>query len=409
MTKGTLILPWTAAAILFFCYFINISISIINNYNIALISIIFPIILFYLYDKKNISTKTILTAIIAIIAITISYLTNLESSTSYRYLSIIMSVVLGFSIYVWLSTEKTEAIHITLRSVLLATGIYFIVWLVHWFSLEDAYLYDWTRKTPLFRNVRHLGYLLLVSSIVCVWFYIIEKNVKHALIALTIFTISIFLLCWSGSRGAILSTLVGIFILATLSSKKQFFSLTLAIIAGALISLLFPVKDKALGLLPSIARSSESLGSINKLSTGRFTIYQDTMNWIYQKPFFGWGPDAFIALNIKPGFVQTHNGLLQILLEGGIIFSAIIVGIILYVLLCALKLLFKPSHANSNDDDKLLMLGLALTLSLLAHSVFDGIFYHGSPLTFLVFSLALTAATTLKIKLKRQSNDYAIR
>lgn len=399
------LLAYIAGGILFACFFINIKTSVTNNYHIALLSLVFPFT-FYCLTKLRPSKTQQLLLLAPIMSISISCIVSPLTSHWPRHFAIISSLVLAVSLYSWLIQSSTRHIIGVLKSISLATITYFLVWLLFWYNLDDPYVHDWLTHTPFFRNIRHLGYLLVASLIISCWFVLIQTNKPFFWTSLLAFTLSSFLLCWSGSRGALLATMTGLLLLFVfIPHYKKWFFLLLAFVLGAIASTFFHVQNKSLGLFSSISRTTERIGSIDKISSGRLTIYKDTLSKIIEKPIWGWGPDSFIALKIKPGFVQAHNGLLQLLLEGGLVFTTLIFGMIFYILFKAVATLFERNAIASDKKRHLLILALSLTLALLTHAMTDGIFYHGSPLTLLVFSLALTAALSLNRSASTPTGD----
>lgn len=388
---------WIAYLVLFCSFFINSNISQTNNFTAALLCLFFTLAFIITHKSSQILKTPALVILLPIILISISYITNPDTSYWMRYVATVSTLLFGAILYSWLSTEDTSILVVTLSSIISATFVYFMVWVIVWISLNDPFHHNWTWGTPMFRHIRHLGYMLVCSVITTTAFYLNSRNQWKTAFFLMVFTAACFLMFWNGGRGALLSLFPGLMILSlTHMAIKKWLILTIAATGAFLLSLFFQVNDKGLGLLSTLSKTVTA-NSLNSVTSGRLEIWLATTEKIMEKPWFGWGPDAFILLKIAPGFVQPHNGLLQLLLEGGFLFTAPIFLLISIIVYQGIKTLFLQKH-QVNTEKELLILGLSLSTSLLTHSLSDGIFYHGSPLTMLSFSLSLTAACSWRLR-----------
>ncbi len=298
----------------------------------------------------------------------------------------------AYCAWVFLSqTQKTEKMAYFLVFTLMWV-IYYI--LAAWHSNPDTFSYDWAHGTPMFNNIRHLGFLQI--GILPLLFLPLIKNKQYYYpITLTLLSIFWASVVWSSSRGTFLSAVIITILIAAffLKNRKHIISIsTIAFLLGWLIALQFPSESFSLNpfrLLFVNLGAVENL-TTHQLSAGRTTMWLTTLGHMWQhSPFFGYAADGYkyISPHIWHDTVQPHSGPVQIFSEFGILgFTALLFS----ALFC-----IKSWRENPGTSiNKLSRFGL---LAIVIGSFIDGHFYY-------TFSLLLTACL-LALSFVSQTNS----
>lgn len=180
--------------------------------------------------------------------------------------------------------------------------------------------------SSFFDNKQTFGMFLFMGFIVSVWGYIIN-NKRFYIITAVIFFVNLFL---CSSRTALFACVAFILMIALFSFKSnQKFSLHIiaAIAAVSVIVLLIP----ALRIFVS-----------NVLLDTEDTMNARTNIWDYafsalkgRHLFFGYGEgNSFKAMELAGYYANTHNGIIQVLITGGIIKLALYICVIIKSLMC---------------------------------------------------------------------------
>ncbi|WP_068808905.1 O-antigen ligase family protein [Thauera phenolivorans] len=133
---------------------------------------------------------------------------------------------------------------------------------------------------------------------------------------------------------------------------------------------------------------------MDQLSSSRLTIWTHLLPFIAERPWFGWGGEAFQHAWPTNGIIQAHNGVFQLMLEWGAVGTSLILGLLGWI---AVKgaLLYR-SAASTQPDDSALPLGMALVTALCVMSLVDGVFYHGTPMAFLMLGVGMVGASGVR-------------
>jgi len=163
------------------------------------------------------------------------------------------------------------------------------------------------------------GFFMGISTIL--FYFLIDKNYllnnKNIFFIFMLF-ISVFCLLFSYSRGAWVSlfvVLASAFLINIKSLNKRQF---IFIISLSLIVLIVFFN------IDSLSNRFNLL--INNNSSARYDIWSYTINLIEEKPFLGWGVDAFRIYAYK-NIISIHNSLLEVLFSMGLL------GFILWIFL----------------------------------------------------------------------------
>jgi len=290
----------------------------------------------------------------------------------------------AYSAWVFLSqTQKAEKMSYFL--------IFTLVWVVYyilatWHSHPDAYHHDWALGTPMFNNIRHLGYLQIGVLPLLLLPLLSNNQFKH-LITLALLTIFWASVIWSCSRGTFLSAIIVSALLATFFSPQRKSIIILSIISfllGWLIALQFPSESTSLNPFRLLFLNFNDIQlqemDAGKLSSGRTEIWRLTLTSMWQhNALFGFGADGYryVTPQIWPGIVQPHNSPIQLLSEFGVLGFTALLGFTLFCL--------KSWHSHSGTlINKLARFGL---LAMAIGSLIDGHFYQ-------TFSLLLISVLT---------------
>lgn len=292
-----------------------------------------------------------------------------------------------FAYSVWVSLLNTQR-HEKLIWVLLITFVwvhYYI--LAAWHSNPDAYYYNWVSGTPMFNNIRHLGFIQIV--IFPFLFAPMLWKIKHGNI------ISFILLCifwtgviWSSSRGTFLASIVAyLFLLYCYKNniKALLYIGLISFFTGWWLAFQFPSESASLDpwRLLFMAEADAGRVDINSASSGRTGIWFDTIKAAFiHNSLLGLGADGYryIIPHIFQNTAHPHSGSVQLLAEHGIIGSALIIGVIVFLFQ------FRKNESEVNKYQSLAVVSLAGTL---LGSGVDGHFYYANTVLLVAISLAL--------------------
>lgn len=245
----------------------------------------------------------------------------------------------------------------------------------------------WISQVPGLTHVRGLSFF-----VVCGFYMALaslpempteKSNKREYVIAYLGGFVSILLAFWSGSRGSIVAILGALSILLWAASSFRIAILKfsfLIFILGALASLALPIPHPSYGII----RFTNVTSDITYLSSGRTTIWLETLPKILDRPIFGWGLDQFQLIRFESfqGFKQPHNIVLQSLISIGFVGSAILAVAILPIL--------RKARLQLDSLVRVSALGMIATTCILA--MYDAALYYNYPLMMLAVAVALAFA-----------------
>lgn len=311
-----------------------------------------------------------------------------------RLIECLLAVLFGFAVCHWMSADRQASLWLA-SAVALATAICFFVFVSVWMVLDDPYHFDWVYDPPLFVNIRNLGHCLAIGMVCGAWLFF-SCHAFGKMSGWAVFLVSSAMLAWSGSRGSFMAALFGVALLGLVFSWRAYarlWGILLATLVMAFfLAALFPVADGSMGWLSALQRTRDVAGA-EALGSGRWAMWKETAGFIAQRPWFGWGGDAFRVLMGWRKEIQPHNSLLQVLLEWGVVGAVSLLLLLGHLLSVALHRFWVVRVAARGSATLVSFgLGLALALSLLALSLVDGVFYHGTPMAFLAAAIGMMAA-----------------
>ncbi|WP_322980202.1 O-antigen ligase family protein [Pseudomonas sp. C11] len=259
-----------------------------------------------------------------------------------------------------------------------------------WISAENPYTYPWVSSPPLFTHVRNLGGFFCAASVILgfAFFYFVDSR---RFVFLGLYMLALSVLLWSGGRGAMVAFVCG-FLLILLRYpyrmyRRSWVALALVTCSALVLAAYFDVGNRSMGWLNMFSRTLGAQ-SIDQVSSSRIYIWGSLLGFIMERPWFGWGGEAFRALGGNVSLVQPHNSFLQLLSEWGVIATSLIMGGCAWLFsVCSLRYV-----QLRTKSEPLLVLGLGLGGALFLLSLVDGVFYHGTSAAFFVIGCAAMGA-----------------
>lgn len=388
---------WPVVAIVLVIGLMNISSSPQNNWNIALLQIAF-LMGSILCLRPSLNETQKLNPIMLLIFLSIAssnVFATLDSAGIAdwpRAVNIVAHMGFALAVFYWF-IRRPSVVHWVVTAQMFSVLIYFIVILGYWNYLADPYSHQWFSYPPMFNHIRHVGTFLMVGTVIASWGVLNYREVRRSL-AWVIFVLALSMLLWSGSRGAALAACGGITLLALrfplAHTARGWALLAVGSVMAFTLSAVFDVDQNGLGWLSAIRRSVAAT-SIDQLSSSRLTIWTYLLPFIAERPWFGWGGEAFQFAWPTRSIIQAHNGLFQLMLEWGAVGTLLILGLLGWIAIKGGLLYWKTASPQSTDSA--LPLGMALVTALLILSLVDGVFYHGTPFAFLMLGFGMVGAS----------------
>ncbi|WP_158526749.1 O-antigen ligase family protein [Metapseudomonas furukawaii] len=393
---GKLVRYAAAASVFLVCY-LNVESIFLNQWHVAVVEVFFvlSVVIFYFSPFRVgrlgwVFFLFFLTSIV--VSNTLSTISGVGGGDWYRGAEVVAHLLLLLAMISWFLRDE-RSVQVLLATVAAATIVYLFVLMFYWSVLPDPRTYNWAGSPPFFRNIRHLGYLLCISMVVSSW-GVFAYGGRLKVVALVTLVLSASMLLWSGGRGGFVAACLGTLSLLLVFHGRPYARewrwVVMAVLASFMLSSLFPVESGSMGWLTALLRTGGA-DSSNQLSSGRLEIWRSLLPHISERMWFGWGGEGFLAVRESRSFVQAHNGLLQLLLEWGVVGTALCVLALSRVLFVAVQQVVRkvqPAQALRHQA-----LGISMMCALLALSLVDGVFYHGLTLFFMMIAVALLLAS----------------
>ena len=222
--------------------------------------------------------------------------------------------------------------------------------LIIWFQkpLEDT-----GGVSGLFSNRNYAGIWLSINLPFGI--YLIKKNLKYKIKSLSMLFITFlisYLIINTNSKNALLSMISTIIVFF---GVKTFFIFSIGIIFFFVILNLLPTLNILEFIPETFLRIKRFTFFIN---TPRLVIFRSALNFIFQRPFLGWGSGTFALIYLakdnmwNPPFIfhkfqHTHNLFLEMAFNFGIPISLLLTSIAFYIFYKSLKV----SYSNDKKDD----------------------------------------------------------
>lgn len=245
-----------------------------------------------------------------------------------------------------------------------------------------------------------ISYNLLKASIASILLLAFDRSRIFKLISLLNIWFSFLFLFMVGSRGAALSFLLSIVLVFLYYRNRiiNFFSLKMILLYSVSFLFLFnivPVLEYIMFFMHSndiksigLHRIIDSMVNDVELSTGRGLILEKALQGFFDSPLFGNGIGSFDNYSGK----YTHNIVTQALYEGGLVFGAPIVVLVVYSVIVL----------NSKMDEESRWIYIYLISSCLIQLMLSSYFWCSSLLWFM-FGILLR---NMKYKIRLFSCNY---
>lgn len=245
-----------------------------------------------------------------------------------------------------------------------------------------------------------ISYNLLKASIASILLLAFDRSRIFKLISLLNIWFSFLFLFMVGSRGAALSFLLSIVLVFLYYRNRiiNFFSLKMILLYSVSFLFLFnivPVLEYIMFFMYSndiksigLDRIIDSMVNDVELSTGRGLILEKALQGFFDSPLFGNGIGSFDNYSGK----YTHNIVTQALYEGGLVFGAPIVVLVVYSVIVL----------NSKMDEESRWIYIYLISSCLIQLMLSSYFWCSSLLWFM-FGILLR---NMKYKIRLFSCNY---
>ena len=208
--------------------------------------------------------------------------------------------------------------------------------LIIWYQRENT-----TAMTSLFNNPNYAACALTtIFPFFCATFYRNTKFDFKKVINLILIFLIILGIFFTSSRNGLIGLLLGTFIFL-IPLKSRLFSLSFLSFSSVL---LFDFTTKYFfdsRIIPFKLLNKISFQGL--LTDPRLTIWKNSIQYISQKPFLGWGGNSFSSLWNKDNslyFGHSHSIPLEISIQYGLITSILLSAIVVFILIKSFKFIF---------------------------------------------------------------------
>ena len=250
--------------------------------------------------------------------------------------------------------------------------------LIVWFqkSLEDT-----GGVSGLFSNRNYAGFWLSINF--PFGLYLIKRNLKYKIKSISILLITFlisYLIINTNSKNALLGMI---------STIILFFGIKTFLVFSICIVFFFAIVNS----LPTINIFDfipETFLRIKRftffINTPRLVIFRSALNFIFQRPFLGWGSGTFALIYLakdnvwSPPFVfykfqHTHNLFLEMAFNFGVPIALLLTSIAFYIFYKSLKVCYSKDYNDDSQDLNKAWISAAIIVFLIHFSdmtIYDG-------------------------------------
>lgn len=297
-------------------------------------------------------------------------------------------MLLGIGVYL---TQKSEGAAAVRRFMIVVAVIHAIVLVDVIFLLVSLPPEEARRVTrlPHFANIRHFAYLGFLASCCSTAVYIGTRRLQSSAFLLTV--AGLFGIVLLGARGALLAWLLFCAVVALCVQQRARFIAFCVLAVSAAATLVWGLAEAGFLHGPSLFRRFEDGVQSAFHVMDRVSVWGDSARAILDRPWFGFGPDAYIHSRCcNPTLAQPHNFVLQYLLEFGIVGCTILAALAWVLVRERWSAVARPDRLLGRPE----LAGLAaLLVGFLAYSSIDGLLYHAIPLVHFAVFVALLLST----------------
>lgn len=251
---------------------------------------------------------------------------------------------------------------------------------------------------PLFiGHIRELGFLTLACLSAAYSYLLFSKtpSLSKRFLFIGIIFITAMFTIWAGGRTSAASAVITLILISLLAltykrlsiSKACIVVLTLSaayICADSLSVFNWNGLDRTMNTLQTASQSMMQENNSGIETTGRNKIWALSLEGIKSAPFIGHGPYGYRFLNGWFYGMQPHNIFLQFLVEWGIIGTALVLSMMLYIIFIGVQKI--PSRINHHDASYIASLAIIISLGL--NSLTSGAHYNTMPMFILAIAYA---------------------
>ena len=254
------------------------------------------------------------------------------------------------------------------------------------------------RRVPGFVHIRILGFSATIAiAITTAWLVRAEEQQQRWLPALLL-CLGWTVLFWSASRGGVLAFIATFAILGAFLAplRRNWGPWLAALVTGFGLSYLVP----GLGDTGTQTMFDHDL-TVDGLSTGRWTLWEQTLGFVAAQPLIGHGYGQFHTLAVSAGGLpetvmpHSHNVILESALAIGWPATAVLGGLVIWSWI-------KWACNVRRDTSEAGLASLLVVSTLLIYALVDGVYFY--PESALAFALAagVLSASSARHQLKRR-------
>lgn len=259
-------------------------------------------------------------------------------------------------------------------------------------KMEDPGAHNWGSMVPYLGNIRYFGmYALAGAAFSCRWLLDPTASRRAGFLATAGLALGWAVLIWTGGRGTAGAMLVvGALMWWMAGTRRRPFatSFGLALVAGVVLSMGFPV-EKGAGGVWRILNYGGVKGPGAEISNGRVMLWEHSLNAWSAQPWLGLGPDAGSFLLAPFGHFQPHNFIIQALTDWGVLGGVPFLVLVGWVFAKACRGALREERGAPRASRTV---ATAFLLGATAHALVDGYLYDARCL------LLVAAATAMALQ-----------
>ena len=317
-----------------------------------------------------------------------SALFAVDSNSAFEQLRLYFSVfLLGLGFSVWLGKPSRRMVTGFLMAFCLAHILILIAVVGSASGLVSGLSYQGA-SVPYHSNIRHVAHHGMVAA--CAGLALFFMGGRFRLAGYFLGATSIFGLVFLGQRGGLLGlgvfTFAAAFFLPNCRTKIIITALMTVLLSVGLAYSLdkFGIKNRFSG---SIVERVETQGSeVFTSSSGRLAVWKSSIDLAFEHPLLGNGPDGFRTSKIGRsyfGISQSHNSILQVLVEFGLPGLMLVCLYIYHMVKLPFEALIHNKRKGGNELTSVLL--FSILMGFMTMSLVEGLFYHS--ISLIIFSI----------------------
>ncbi len=269
-----------------------------------------------------------------------------------------------------------------------AVPAYILLWSVQ-IAITGTAGEEWVIQIPGVNNVRHVGHFAFAGFFAGLACLVTFRDYANAFcrwcVPVFFASTALGLALWTGSRGPTLAVIAGMMLVILLGTglRRQLclFFASSALIATVVVAYL-PIPHPIYGISGATGIADSRADASHDESSGRLTLWIESIEKIKQKPVFGWGVGQFSQFGPTDtlGLLHPHNFPLQILFQGGVLSFLLSILIVIPALRCW----------SWPELQGIGLSGTGSVAGIIVYSMYDGTLYFSYPI--MIFLLAIATS-----------------